>query len=77
MDKQQTFEQFLATATTHIPILSFMVNLLLAALLSYLLSKIYVRFASSLSNRKLFAGNFILIALSTVLIIAIVKSSKI
>ena len=75
MNQQQTFEKFLATATTHIPILSFIVDLLLAALLSYLLSKIYERFASSLSNRKLFAGNFVLIALSTVLIIAIVKSS--
>ncbi|MBN1804556.1 MAG: DUF4956 domain-containing protein [Sedimentisphaerales bacterium] len=75
MGKYQTFEQFLTTQSPGIPLVGLIINLLLAALLSFILGRIYVRYGDSLSNRKIFAKNFILIAMTTMLIIVIVKSS--
>ena len=75
MNKFQTFQEFLTTGSVQIPIASFVVNLLLAALLSIILSRIYVRFGNALSNRKLFGRNFLLLTMTTMLIISIVKSS--
>ncbi len=54
---------------------NFILNALLAALLSWILAVYYRRFGRSVSNRSQFAGNFMLLALSTMLIIYIVKSS--
>lgn len=51
------------------------IGLLLSALLSYILGKLYVAYGTSLSNRKRFASNFVLLTTSTALIIMIVKSS--
>lgn len=53
----------------------FILNALLAALLSYLLGRFYIRYGTTITNRKKFASNFMLLALSTMLIIFIVKSS--
>jgi uncharacterized membrane protein YhiD involved in acid resistance len=75
VNRFQTFQEFLATTSVQIPVASFIVNLLLAAVLSYLLSQIYVRYGTSLSNRKSLAGNFLLITMTTMLIISVVKSS--
>ena len=72
---QQTFEQFLTTESTQVSVAGFAVNLLLAAALAYLLALIYIRYGRSLSNRKLFAGNFLAITMTTMFIITIVKSS--
>jgi hypothetical protein len=52
-----------------------LLNLLVASVLSALLRWHYVRYASTLANRRDFARNFITVALSVVLIISIVKSS--
>jgi len=54
---------------------NFIVNLLLATALSYLLQKVYIRFGSSISNRSAFSENFVFIAITTMLVITIVKSS--
>lgn len=75
MENLQQFNNFLSTSNTEIPIISFIFSLLLAAILSLILAWIYVRFGRSLSNRKLFAKNFLLITMTTMLIITIVKSS--
>lgn len=53
----------------------FILNALLAALLSYLLGRFYIRYGTTITNRKKFASNFMLLALATMLIIFIVKSS--
>lgn len=53
----------------------FIFNLILTGLLSYILGKIYIRYGMSLSNRKDFARNFVLLGLATMLIITIVQSS--
>ena len=54
---------------------AFTLNLLLAAGLAYLLGLAYVRFGQALSNRRIFARNFLLLTITTTLIISIVKSS--
>lgn len=61
------------TSTISLPV--FAASLLLAALLAWLLGAVYVRFGTALSNRRLFARNFILLAVTTTLVISIVKSS--
>jgi uncharacterized membrane protein YhiD involved in acid resistance len=71
----QTFQEFLASQTAQIPVLDFVINLLLAAFLSYVLRGVYARYGNSLSNRKAFARNLILMAVTTMLIITVVKSS--
>lgn len=53
----------------------FILNALLAALLSWLLSLYYVKYGRAVGNRSRFAHNFMLLALTTMLIIYIVKSS--
>lgn len=54
---------------------SFIINLLLSILLSYILSRVYVHWGASLSNRRRFAANFILISVTTTFIILVVRSS--
>ena len=51
------------------------INLLLVTLLSWLLAAIYVRYGRALANRKRFAANFMPLALTTMLVMLIVKSS--
>ena len=61
------------TTTASLPRLA--LSLVVAALLGLLLSQVYIRFGQSLSNRRLFARNFLLLTVTTTLIISIVKSS--
>ena len=70
-----SFQDFLTSQTIQIPLWDFFINLLLTAILAFALGKFYVRFGKSLSNRKQFSGNFMLIAMTTMLIISIVKAS--
>jgi hypothetical protein len=53
----------------------FVVNILLTALLAWLIGVLYVRFGRTLSNRRQFASNFVLIAVTTMFVISVVKSS--
>ncbi|MBU1638696.1 DUF4956 domain-containing protein [bacterium] len=75
MDSFPTFEQFLTTSATQIPMVTFLIDLLLAAVLAAILGKVYIRYGSALSNRKLFARNFLILTMTVMLIITIVKSS--
>ena len=71
----ETLQQFQSDLSPDISIIPFLINLLLAVLLSGILSFFYVRYGFSISNRRLFSRNFIMIAATTMLIISIVKSS--
>ncbi|MDC0178445.1 DUF4956 domain-containing protein [Woeseiaceae bacterium] len=75
MDKSLTFEQFLATTSSEISLFGFVINLVITAVLAHILSIIYVKFGQSLSNRHAFSRNFILIAMTIMVVITIVKSS--
>jgi uncharacterized protein DUF4956 len=47
----------------------------IAALLGIILGQVYIHFGHSLSNRRLFARNFLVLVVTTTLIISIVRSS--
>lgn len=47
----------------------------IAALLGIILGRVYIHFGQSLSNRRAFARNFLILVVTTTLIISIVKSS--
>jgi uncharacterized membrane protein YhiD involved in acid resistance len=68
-------QDFLSTQSAQIPLDEFCINLLLAALLAFILGWVYVKFGNTLSNREMFARNFVALAMTTMLIITIVKSS--
>ena len=75
MNKIETFQQFLSTQSGQISFVGFIINLVLTAILTFCLSELYIRYGRSLSNRKLFAQNFMVLALTTMIIITIIKSS--
>lgn len=51
------------------------ISLGIAALLGLLLGQVYIHFGQSLSNRRVFARNFLILVVTTTLIISIVRSS--
>jgi hypothetical protein len=75
MDKIQTFEQFLATSSAQVSITSFIINLIVAAILASILGKVYVIYGKALSNRHMFSRSFLVLAMTIMVIITIVKSS--
>jgi hypothetical protein len=75
MDATGLLQDFFATPGVEIKLTTLIPNLALAALLAWLLGRVYIRYGTSLSNRRLFARNFVLIAATTTLIITVVKSS--
>ncbi len=75
MNKLQTFEQFLAASSVQVSMIDFFLNMILATILSFLLSKVYQKFGTSLSNRHAFSKNFVIITMTTMLVISIVKAS--
>ena len=54
---------------------TFIQSIIVAALLSFLIQLVYVKFSNSLSNKDDFSKNFIVLGLATTLVITIVKSS--
>jgi hypothetical protein len=75
MEKNLSLLEYFSAQNAEVNVSIFLVNFLLAALLSFVLSRVYMKFGTSLSNRELFGRNFVLLAMTTMLIITIVKSS--
>ena len=75
MNDLQSFEQFLTTSSAQFSIWNYSLNILITGLLAYLLGLLYNRYGNSLSNRKSFSLNFVILAVTTMIIITIVKSS--
>lgn len=75
MNKLGEFTDLFANQNVQFSIEGFIFNLFLAALFSFILSRIYIKYGNSLSNRQMFAKNFILITVTTMFIITVVKSS--
>lgn len=74
-NKWNLFEKFLITENVNLSVNDFLLNSLVIIIMSWILSVTYQKVAKSLSNRRDFSGNFILLAFTTMLIITIVKSS--
>ena len=70
-----TFEHFLTIQSYQVPVAGFALNLLIVGILAFILSEVYIRYGNALSNRRNFAKNFVTIAMTTMLIISVVKSS--
>ena len=72
---QKIQERYIQDFQENIPFDEFILNIIVVAILVSLLRLFYIRFGNSLSNRKRFAANFLPLALATLLVIMIVKSS--
>ena len=72
---QQIQEQYIQEFSNNVPLGEFLINMLMTAVLVSLLRLYYIHFGNAVSNRRKFANNFLPLALGTMLIIMIVKSS--
>jgi uncharacterized membrane protein YhiD involved in acid resistance len=75
MQMPQVLSELLWNPTTLNSLPGLVLSLAIAAVLGVLLGQAYIRFGQSLSNRRLFARNFLLLTVTTTLIISIIKSS--
>ena len=69
------WENYLTQAQAQISTPEFIISLALTAITAYILKTVYVRFGQTLSNRSMFGNTFVPIAMTTMVIITIVKSS--
>ena len=69
------FQKFLITQEQQISVTDFLINSVVVIVLSILLEITYIKCARTISNRRQFAGVFLLIAFTTMLIISIIKTS--
>jgi hypothetical protein len=68
-------EEFFASQASQVELTTFLINLVLAAICAYILSLVYIHWGTSLSNRRKFASNFMLMTITTTFIILVVRSS--
>ena len=69
------FEEYLNDFSATISLRDYLIGFLITVILALLIRYYYIHFGSSISNRKRFANTFLPLALGTMLIITIVKSS--
>ena len=75
MTNINTLQEFFSTQVIQASIFGYIFNLALAAILSFWLGRFYVKYGLTLSNRSTFSRNFVMVTLTTMLVITIVKSS--
>jgi len=71
----QNFDEFITTHAGEISLVGLTLNILSAAILCSILPWVYVRYGTTLSNRSTLAKTFVLVGVTTTLIITVVKSS--
>lgn len=74
-DKWALFQKFLITQNVDISISDLLLSALTLVVLCLILEFTYIKCAKSISNKRMFAHNFLIIAFTTMVIIYIVKSS--
>lgn len=74
-DRWGLFQKFLITQEQQVSLNDFLINAVVIIILAVILEFTYIHAARTISNRRQFAGTFLLIAFTTMLIISIVKSS--
>ena len=72
---QKIQEKYIAEFTNNIPFDEFLFNIIIVAILASILRFYYIHFGNAIANRRKFGNNFLPLALGTLLIIMIVKSS--
>jgi Domain of unknown function (DUF4956) len=75
MQIEQTLHELFWNPTDLASLPSLVLRLIIAAVLGILLGQAYIHFGQALSNRVLFARNFIVLTVTTALIISIVRTS--
>lgn len=68
-------QEFMLSQATPVPMVVFVANFILSGVFNVILGIVYVHYGQAISNRKRFAGNFVVLGMTTMLIITIVKSS--
>ena len=66
---------FFLNQNIQVDIPNFILSLLFAVVLSFFVQLFYIKYSSSLSNRKEFSKIFVILAVTTCIVIMIVKSS--
>ena len=66
---------FFLNQNIQVDIAGFILSSLCAVILSFFVQLFYIKYSSTLSNRKEFSKNFVILAVSTCIVIMIVKSS--
>ena len=66
---------FFLNQNIQIDIPGFVLSLICASILSFFVQLFYIRYSSTLSNKKEFSKNFVILAVTTCIVIMIVKSS--
>lgn len=75
MEGINNLQDFLVNETVQLSITDFIIHLILSGFLAFVVGKAYCKFGQGISDRQNFAANFIPIAMTTMAIISIVKSS--
>jgi tellurite resistance protein TehA-like permease len=75
MEPTEAFNKFLTTQSVQVSFVSFIINLALTGIVALLLKYVYVKYGKSLSQRERFSSNFLMLAMTTMVVITIVKSS--
>lgn len=70
-----TFEQYLNDFNSTINIGEFLINVAVVTIIAFLIKLFYIHYGRAISNRRKFSNNFIPLALATMLIISVIKSS--
>ena len=73
MDK--SLNNFFLNENVEINLTTFTFNLIIVVVLTYLIKLIYNKYSQSLSNKDYFSKNFVVLGITTCLVITIVKSS--
>ena len=75
MEDITNIESYFATSYETIVFTNFILNFFVCAILTFALKFVYIYFGSSLTDRRNFSKIFLLLALTTMLVITIIKSS--
>jgi len=69
------FEQYLSDFNSTIDIYAFLLNVGIVTVLAFIVKLFYIQYGRAVSNRRKFSNNFVPLALATLLIITVIKSS--
>lgn len=72
---EELYQQYINDFNSTINIYHFILNIAIVTLIAFLVKLFYIKFGRAISNRTRFSNNFVPLALATMLIITVIKSS--